>query len=80
MNATRNVIEFTAENWDWRQAVEDGDMIICSVTGERVHPIHYVRAVQYSTNSLQTENLLLLSRMAAMQWQQQQRHNTFVGF
>jgi len=69
MNAQRNVIEFTAENWDWRQAASDDDMIICDVTGERVHPIHYVRAAQHY-NSLQKENLLLLSRMAAMRWGQ----------
>ena len=39
-NANRNVIEFSAENWDWRNVVEDDGMFVCTVSGELVHPVH----------------------------------------
>jgi len=41
-NASRNSYEFAAENWDWRQVAEDKDMIQ-AVTGELIHPIHYIQ-------------------------------------
>uniref|UniRef100_A0A6V2MXM8 Uncharacterized protein n=1 Tax=Ditylum brightwellii TaxID=49249 RepID=A0A6V2MXM8_9STRA len=68
LNMNRNKIEFSSENWDWRQAVEDREMIICVETGERIHPVHSTLAAYYS-NCRQRDNFLLLSRMAAMQWQ-----------
>jgi hypothetical protein len=39
-NAARNCVEFAAENWDWRQAAEDDDMVVYH--GEKIHPIHFV--------------------------------------
>lgn len=39
-NANRNVLEFSAENWDWRNVVEDDGMFVCTVSGELVHPVH----------------------------------------
>ena len=39
-NANRNVIEFSAEKWDWRNVVEDDGMFVCTVSGELVHPVH----------------------------------------
>ena len=39
-NANRNVIEFSAENCDWRNVVEDDGMFVCTVSGELVHPVH----------------------------------------
>jgi hypothetical protein len=39
-NAARNCVEFAAENWDWRQAADDDDMVI--YYGEKIHPIHFV--------------------------------------
>lgn len=39
-NAQRNAVEFAAEGWNWRQVKEDGEMFICSVSGELVHPVH----------------------------------------
>jgi hypothetical protein len=39
-NAHRNVVEFEAEGWDWQSVVEDEGMYRCSITNERIHPIH----------------------------------------
>ena len=39
-NANRNVIEFSAEKWDWRNVVEDDGMFVCTISGELVHPVH----------------------------------------
>jgi hypothetical protein len=49
-NAARNSIEFAAENWDWRQAVGDEDMIL-TATG-KIHPIHYARQCNIQRNFL----------------------------
>jgi hypothetical protein len=39
-NALRNSVEFAAENFDWRQAVEDENFIMSPSTGSRIHPAH----------------------------------------
>jgi len=39
-NATRNAIEFQAENWDWRSVTEDEGMFVCTSSGELIHPVH----------------------------------------
>lgn len=39
-NVARNSLEFAAENWDWRQVVDDKDMVLCA--GKRIHPVHFV--------------------------------------
>jgi hypothetical protein len=39
-NANRNVAEFAAENWDWRQVAEEDSFFICMDTGEKIHPVH----------------------------------------
>ena len=39
--AARNCVEFAAENWDWRQVMDEKDMVVFE--GELVHPIHFVR-------------------------------------
>lgn len=39
----RNIIEFDAESWDWRNVVTDDEMYVDDVTGELIHPIHVSR-------------------------------------
>eukprot|EP00586_Coscinodiscus_wailesii_P002970 CAMPEP_0172485778 /NCGR_PEP_ID=MMETSP1066-20121228/13965_1 /TAXON_ID=671091 /ORGANISM="Coscinodiscus wailesii, Strain CCMP2513" /LENGTH=220 /DNA_ID=CAMNT_0013251243 /DNA_START=28 /DNA_END=690 /DNA_ORIENTATION=- len=39
-NAQRNLIEFAAEGYNWRDAKEDDEMYVCSATGDLVHPVH----------------------------------------
>jgi hypothetical protein len=36
----RNTVEFAAEGWDWKNALEDEEMYVCAVSGEKVHPVH----------------------------------------
>lgn len=36
----RNCVEFAAEHWDWRLAVEEADMVWYA--GQRIHPCHFV--------------------------------------
>ena len=38
-NVARNCLEFAAEQWDWRQVLEDEDMRLYH--GELVHPVHF---------------------------------------
>jgi len=42
-NAHRNMIEFAFEKHDWRQVLEEDRFFICSSTGNKIHPVHYVR-------------------------------------
>jgi hypothetical protein len=39
-NVARNTLEFAAENWDWRQVADDGDMVYYQ--GDMVHPVHFM--------------------------------------
>ena len=61
-NATRNSIEFAAENFDWQQAAEEEDMIMAE-NGELVHPIHYLRQCNMQRNFL----LVMAARQHAQQ-------------
>ncbi len=38
-NAARNCLEYTAEGWDWRNVLDDEDMIV--INGEKIHPVHF---------------------------------------
>lgn len=45
-NVERNLVEFAAENYDWRCACMEDEMYVCGVTGDLIHPIH-VETRQY---------------------------------
>jgi len=72
-NATRNALEFSAENWDWRQVREEEDFFICIDTGEMVHPAHtnlFLEVETYSCGpSKHKESFLQMSRANAYEWQ-----------
>lgn len=61
-NATRNSIEFAADNFDWQRAAEEEDFIP-TVSGELVHPIHYARQCNMQHNFL----LVMAARQQAQQ-------------
>ena len=65
MNYTRNVIEFKAENWDYRQCVEE-DHFFQTDCGQLIHPVH-----------LQRERNLKWHFCAVMSAQQQQHQNVY---
>jgi len=54
-NANRNVVEFSAEDWDWRAVVEDDGMFVCTASGELVHPVHCQDFVPAHNNSQQQQ-------------------------
>lgn len=37
----RNIVEFEAEGYDWRNVVLDQDMYVNEASGELIHPCHY---------------------------------------
>ena len=55
LNAARNVLEFAAENWDWRQATEEKDMVIVD-DHTLVHPVHLHRQC-----NMQRQFLMIMS-------------------
>ena len=41
LNKERNLIEFEAEGFDWRNVMDDDDMVYNPTCGNFIHPIHY---------------------------------------
>jgi len=39
-NAERNLVEFAAENYDWRSVCHERHMYFCKDTKEFIHPVH----------------------------------------
>lgn len=39
-NVERNLLEYAAENNDWRNACHEDEMYLCRATGELIHPVH----------------------------------------
>jgi hypothetical protein len=62
-NAARNIIEFAAENWDWRQVYEESDMVILQGQEEPVHPVHFMREC-----NMQRQFLLVMSAQQQMEY------------
>jgi len=55
-NAARNSVEFASEGWNWRQAVEDEEMIVHKPSGELIHPIHLHNALACINHEEKTDN------------------------
>lgn len=68
--AYRNCIEFTAEEWDWRQAVEEPDF--CLIQGVWTHPAHALLFLQEQQQQRFNPNRQFCMIFSAQQ--QQQRH------
>lgn len=52
-NAVRNSIEYAAEGWNWRTAIEDENMIIDNNSGVMIHPIHLHNLFRYDQKNPQ---------------------------
>jgi len=76
-NASRNAMEFSAENWDWRQVIEEKHFFICVDTGELVHPAHANLFMEVQTSacgpSKHKDSFLDMSRANALEWQMRER-------
>jgi len=62
-NAARNTVEFLSEGWNWRDVVDDEDMI-CVSSGELIHPVHFENSV--SSNQETSEDYSIEEPLIAL--------------
>mmetsp|Transcript_20360 Transcript_20360/g.40662 ORF Transcript_20360/g.40662 Transcript_20360/m.40662 type:complete len:236 (-) Transcript_20360:171-878(-) len=55
-NAARNTVEFLAEGWNWRDVVDDEDMI-CVSSGELIHPVHFENSVSSNQETSEDDSI-----------------------
>ena len=76
-NANRNALEFSTENWDWRQVYEENEFLVCVDTGEMVHPAHadlYLEEqISICRPSGYKNSFLQMARENAYEWQMRER-------
>mmetsp|Transcript_37308 Transcript_37308/g.68553 ORF Transcript_37308/g.68553 Transcript_37308/m.68553 type:complete len:245 (+) Transcript_37308:180-914(+) len=69
-NLERNLVEFTAENGDWRSVCLEDEMFLCGVTRELIHPVH-VETEQYVFGSAEGFQPSSLSQERQRYWNDQ---------
>lgn len=71
--AYRNCIEFTVEQWDWRQAIEESDFVL--VQGILTHPAHAMMQQQQLQQRCTPSRQFCMIFSAQQQQQHSRRHH-----
>ncbi len=65
-NATRNTIEFASEGWNWRNVIEDENMLVHQGNGELIHPIHIHNALSCTSQASEEDVKANLNLIASL--------------